>query len=171
MTTLGTTFAGIYLAMPAKTKEKESGPPINAASKDEEKFIQYASMPERKRLSRARFRDLHSQNRTDQYLQGLPEECGWGRESEGLIRSKRQVVKSSDLHSAVIPRTQRITAHDCVQKIENHYFSVRRSGLLQFICIPDIIGHYQAIPVVITRPIEQTHQQPLRYDCGGLESS
>ena len=42
MATLGTTFAGVYLAMPAKTKEKESGPPINAASKDEEKFIQYA---------------------------------------------------------------------------------------------------------------------------------
>ncbi|KAI4250478.1 MAG: hypothetical protein L6R40_000076 [Gallowayella cf. fulva] len=40
MATLGTTFAGIYLAMPSKTKEKESGPPINAASKDEEKFIQ-----------------------------------------------------------------------------------------------------------------------------------
>lgn len=44
MTTLGTTFAGIYLAMPAKTKEKESGPPINAASKDEEAFIQYADV-------------------------------------------------------------------------------------------------------------------------------
>lgn len=44
MTTLGTTFAGIYLAMPAKTKAKESGPPINAASKDEEKFIQYADV-------------------------------------------------------------------------------------------------------------------------------
>ncbi|KAL9006252.1 MAG: hypothetical protein Q9188_001024 [Gyalolechia gomerana] len=42
MATLGTTFAGIYLAMPAKTKEKEAGPPINAASKDEEAFIQYA---------------------------------------------------------------------------------------------------------------------------------
>lgn len=27
--------------MPAKTKEKEKGPPINAASKDEEKFILY----------------------------------------------------------------------------------------------------------------------------------
>ncbi|KAL9589008.1 MAG: hypothetical protein Q9203_002202 [Teloschistes exilis] len=39
MATLGTTFAGIYLAMPSKTKEKEKGPPINAASKDEEKFI------------------------------------------------------------------------------------------------------------------------------------
>ncbi|KAI4261165.1 MAG: hypothetical protein L6R42_003635 [Xanthoria sp. 1 TBL-2021] len=40
LTTLGTTFAGVYLAMPAKTKEKETGPPINAGSKDEEKFIQ-----------------------------------------------------------------------------------------------------------------------------------
>ncbi|KAL8698377.1 MAG: hypothetical protein Q9201_006612 [Fulgogasparrea decipioides] len=40
MTTLGTTFALIYLATPAKTKQKETGPPINAASKDEEKFIQ-----------------------------------------------------------------------------------------------------------------------------------
>ncbi|KAL8775277.1 MAG: hypothetical protein Q9209_000284 [Squamulea sp. 1 TL-2023] len=40
LTTLGTTFAGVYLAMPAKTTEKESGPPINAGSKDEEKFIQ-----------------------------------------------------------------------------------------------------------------------------------
>lgn len=50
MTTLGTMFAGVYLAMPAKTKEKDSGPPINAASKDEEKFIQYASMPEREHL-------------------------------------------------------------------------------------------------------------------------
>ncbi|KAL8809866.1 MAG: hypothetical protein Q9223_002890 [Gallowayella weberi] len=39
MATLGTTFTGIYFAMPSKTKEKETGPPINAASKDEEKFI------------------------------------------------------------------------------------------------------------------------------------
>ncbi|KAL8677694.1 MAG: hypothetical protein Q9186_005907 [Xanthomendoza sp. 1 TL-2023] len=39
MATLGTTFTGIYFAMPAKTKEKETGPSINAASKDEEKFI------------------------------------------------------------------------------------------------------------------------------------
>ncbi|KAI4206301.1 MAG: hypothetical protein LQ346_001126 [Caloplaca aetnensis] len=40
MATLGTTFVATYLAMPSKTNEKEAGPPINAASKDEEKFIQ-----------------------------------------------------------------------------------------------------------------------------------
>ncbi|KAL8848018.1 MAG: hypothetical protein Q9221_006923 [Calogaya cf. arnoldii] len=40
LATLGTTFAGAYLAMPSKTKEKETGPTINAGSKDEEKFIQ-----------------------------------------------------------------------------------------------------------------------------------
>lgn len=43
MATLGTTFVATYLAMPAKTQGKEAGPPINAASKDEEKFIQYAA--------------------------------------------------------------------------------------------------------------------------------
>ena len=41
MATLGTTFAGIALAMGGKEKSKEQGPPINAASKDEEQFIQY----------------------------------------------------------------------------------------------------------------------------------
>lgn len=41
MATLGTTFAGAALAMGGKEKVKEKGPPINAASKDEEQFIQY----------------------------------------------------------------------------------------------------------------------------------
>ncbi|KAL8731547.1 MAG: hypothetical protein Q9181_004268 [Wetmoreana brouardii] len=40
MATLGTAFGLIYVFTPAKTKQKEAGPPINAASKDEEKFIQ-----------------------------------------------------------------------------------------------------------------------------------
>ncbi|PGH30074.1 hypothetical protein GX50_07179 [[Emmonsia] crescens] len=40
MATLGTTFLGTYLAMPAKT-DKKQGPPIKASSKDEEQFIQY----------------------------------------------------------------------------------------------------------------------------------
>jgi F-type H+-transporting ATPase subunit k len=43
MITLGTTFGGAYLAMRGgkKLDEKAKGPPINAGSKDEEKFIKY----------------------------------------------------------------------------------------------------------------------------------
>lgn len=42
MATLGTTFGLIALAMGGKEKAaKEQGPPINAASKDEEAFIQF----------------------------------------------------------------------------------------------------------------------------------
>lgn len=70
-----------------------------------------------------------------------------------------------------IPRIQRITAHDYVQKIDNHYFPVRQSGLFQLMCIPYIVVHYHAMPAVIAWPIERTHQQPLRCDAGGLESS
>ncbi len=40
MATLGTTFVGAALAMGGKEKSKDQGPPINATSKDEEKFIQ-----------------------------------------------------------------------------------------------------------------------------------
>ena len=40
MATLGTTFGIIALAMGGSKKEKEQGPPINAASKEEEAFIQ-----------------------------------------------------------------------------------------------------------------------------------
>ncbi|EFW17941.1 uncharacterized protein CIMG_12208 [Coccidioides immitis RS] len=40
MATLGTTFAGAWLAMPSSSKKKEQGPPIKASSKDEEQFIQ-----------------------------------------------------------------------------------------------------------------------------------
>jgi len=40
MATLGTMFGGVALAMGGKTKAKEQGPPINATSTDEEKFIQ-----------------------------------------------------------------------------------------------------------------------------------
>ncbi len=40
MATLGTMFAGSYLAM-GGTKAKEQGPPVHATSKDEEKFIKY----------------------------------------------------------------------------------------------------------------------------------
>ncbi|KAK2760230.1 hypothetical protein FQN54_002297 [Arachnomyces sp. PD_36] len=39
MGVLATLFGGSYLAMPSGPK-KENGPPINASSKDEEKFIQ-----------------------------------------------------------------------------------------------------------------------------------
>ncbi|MCJ1252064.1 hypothetical protein MMC30_009302 [Trapelia coarctata] len=38
--TLGTTFLGAYLGLSGGDKKKESGPPINATSKDEEKFVQ-----------------------------------------------------------------------------------------------------------------------------------
>jgi hypothetical protein len=42
MGVLGTTFAGAFLAMGGGDKKKtEQGPPVNASSKDEEKFIQY----------------------------------------------------------------------------------------------------------------------------------
>ena len=46
MATLGTTFAGAALAMGGKEKAKEKGPPINAANKDEEQFIQYVLSPQ-----------------------------------------------------------------------------------------------------------------------------
>lgn len=39
MAVLGSLFGGTYLAMSGGSK-KENGPPINASSKDEEKFIQ-----------------------------------------------------------------------------------------------------------------------------------
>lgn len=44
MITLGTTFAGSYLALRGggEKKPKEQRPPINAQSKEEEDFIQYA---------------------------------------------------------------------------------------------------------------------------------
>jgi len=39
--TLGTMFAGSYAAMSrGETKKKETGPPTNASSKEEEDFIQ-----------------------------------------------------------------------------------------------------------------------------------
>lgn len=41
MGVLGTLFGGIYLASRGGGKKKELTPPINAGSKDEEKFIQY----------------------------------------------------------------------------------------------------------------------------------
>lgn len=42
MATLGTAFVGGALALGGKEKSKEQGPPINATSKEEEQFIQYA---------------------------------------------------------------------------------------------------------------------------------
>lgn len=41
MATLGTTGAGIAYAMSGKEKPKEQEPAINAASKEEEQFIEY----------------------------------------------------------------------------------------------------------------------------------
>jgi F-type H+-transporting ATPase subunit k len=41
MATLGTFFAGSWLAMRGGDKKKQQGPPINASSKEEENFIQY----------------------------------------------------------------------------------------------------------------------------------
>lgn len=43
MVPLGTTFGGAYLAMSGgkKPDQKAKGPPINAGSEDEEKFIKY----------------------------------------------------------------------------------------------------------------------------------
>lgn len=40
MATLGTLFVGSWAAM-GGSKKSTQGPPINATSKDEEKFIQY----------------------------------------------------------------------------------------------------------------------------------
>ena len=45
MMTLGTAGAIGALSMGGKLKAKQEGPPINATSKDEEKFIQYAHAP------------------------------------------------------------------------------------------------------------------------------
>lgn len=45
MMTLGTAGAIGALSMGGKQKAKQEGPPINATSKDEEKFIQYAHAP------------------------------------------------------------------------------------------------------------------------------
>jgi len=39
MATLGTTFVGAFIAMGGEKKAKQSGPPINATSKEEELFI------------------------------------------------------------------------------------------------------------------------------------
>lgn len=41
MATLGTVFGGAFLAMGGEKKSKQSGPPINATSKEEEAFITY----------------------------------------------------------------------------------------------------------------------------------
>lgn len=45
MITLGTAAAIGAVSMGGKQKAKTDGPPINATSKDEEKFIQYAHTP------------------------------------------------------------------------------------------------------------------------------
>jgi ATP synthase subunit K len=42
MATLGILFGGPWLAMRGRAKKTAEGPPINASSKDEEAFIQYA---------------------------------------------------------------------------------------------------------------------------------
>ncbi len=42
MATLSTTFVVAALSIGGKEESKEQGPPINATSKDEEQFIQYA---------------------------------------------------------------------------------------------------------------------------------
>jgi ATP synthase subunit K len=41
MGVLGSLFGGIYFASRGGGKKKDIAPPINAGSKDEEKFIQY----------------------------------------------------------------------------------------------------------------------------------
>lgn len=45
MITLGTFGAIAAISMGGKQKAKQDGPPINATSKEEEKFIQYAHIP------------------------------------------------------------------------------------------------------------------------------
>ena len=44
MATLGTLFAGSALALGGGQKAKQEGPPINAQSTEEEKFIQFVTM-------------------------------------------------------------------------------------------------------------------------------
>ena len=43
MATLGTLFAGSAYALGGEKKAKQEGPPINAQSTEEEKFIQYVA--------------------------------------------------------------------------------------------------------------------------------
>ncbi len=76
MATLGAMFGGTYLAMRGGEKKTAQGPPINASSKDEETFIQYAVV----------LPSLADELLT--YIQGLLEECAGRREkgqSEGMI--------------------------------------------------------------------------------------
>ena len=44
MATLGTLFAGSAWALGGEKKAKQEGPPINAQSTEEEKFIQFVAM-------------------------------------------------------------------------------------------------------------------------------
>jgi len=44
-------FVGSYAALSGGSKKADSGPPVNASSKDEENFIQYVqSRPEKDRM-------------------------------------------------------------------------------------------------------------------------
>lgn len=45
MATLGTMFAGGFLALGGSKKSQEKGPPINATNSDEENFIRYVTSP------------------------------------------------------------------------------------------------------------------------------
>lgn len=44
MATLGTLFAGSAYALGGEKKAKQEGPPINAQSTEEEKFIQFVAV-------------------------------------------------------------------------------------------------------------------------------
>lgn len=80
MATLGVTFLGSYLALRGGEKKTAQGPPINASSKDEETFIQYAVV----------LPSLADELLT--YIQGLFEECT-GRREESENEGMRYIIR------------------------------------------------------------------------------
>ena len=74
MLTLGTTAVGVAVALGGKEKSKQQGPPIDAQSKEEEQFIQFAVIQS---SSRRRLLTLIQQR--------ISKECrGGGAEGETL---------------------------------------------------------------------------------------
>ncbi|KAL1641308.1 hypothetical protein SLS58_006210 [Diplodia intermedia] len=68
MGVLGTLFGGIFAATGGSKKVANATPPINAASKDEENFIQYASaVPTVRCLANVLYRSLGQSSGPTEY--------------------------------------------------------------------------------------------------------